>query len=107
MLYKEEQSSGVAVSKKASQEMLYMSLYVRDHNSREGGGKIKKKKKKRIVEKKERNAGVMSLVDDQIRSVAQSKGAQLEKQIFHSWTEVHLYKEDVMAIYFLTWREGK
>ena len=47
MLYKEEQSSGVAVSKKASQEMLYMSLYVRDHNSTEGGGKIKKKKKKK------------------------------------------------------------
>lgn len=97
MLYKEEQSSGVAVSKKVSQEMLYMSLYVRDHNSREGGEK--KKKTKRIVEKKERNAGVMSLVDD--------KGAQLEKQIFHSWTEVHLYKEDVMTSYFLTWREGK
>lgn len=45
MLYKEEQSSGVAVSKKVSQEMLYMSLYVRDHNSREGGEKKKKNEK--------------------------------------------------------------
>ena len=47
---------------------------------------------KKIVEKRERHVGVMSLVDD--------KGAQLEKQIFYSWTEVHLYKEDVMTSHF-------